>query len=958
MSRIRADRIVNRAANGPVEVSEGISIPSDKKISISGNFGNDGQYLKVTETGLEWDAISYSNLEDKPTLFSGSYNDLTNKPSLFSGSYNDLTDTPTISYTDLTDTPILFSGSYNDLNDRPPNISVVVDTPGTSSLLFNSQTSVLTYTPPNLNNFIIRNTSDSLTSLSIQTSLSSPEILANEIRSIASGAVSFLYGIAPSSIIAGNTAGSSGQFLRATETGIEWSTVNLVAENSSPSFSNVNVTGDLNVVGTITTNNLTTLNVTNSQIVLNDSVTEAPTSNADIIVNRGTSPDTSLRWNELSDRWEFTNDGSTYSVIPLPSEYNNYNNLINKPVIPAPQVQVDWNSTIGISSILNKPELFSGSYNDLTDKPSIPLSLGDLSNVSNNIPSTGNVLRWDGNEWVPSVAGGGDGGGTLLGPVSSTDKAIPRYNGSSGLELQDSLVTITDTGAIQAPRVENLIPFYYPTVAELPNASINAGAFAFVNSGNAMYYASNSSWTNNRVVTTTSTTTSDLQTLIGDFQKTYTVSAVDYTIGNSTQNAERKILRLSDSGGTTDDIVLRAVTGLNISRTSDEITLTGRTYSLTTESASGNSTKLRFTETGLTTSSTDITFAGADGLIVERTDSTTITFRAPANTVTQYTDDLAKDAVANALINGTNVGITYTYDSINKVINSNVSGGGGETGTVITYDFLGRNTTSNNAILDLVPSTGTTDSIEIAGSGGTTVTWDSLNNKITLGSIAPVQSDWNQTNTNSLDFIKNKPTIPPAYTLPTASTTVLGGVKVDGSTITISNGTISAASGGYVLPIASPTTLGGIKIGSGLSIDANGVVNASAGSSVATIQELSNTTESINPQETAELNIVGYKAYTLFKINTTEECWVRIYSDSNSRTLDITRSEGEDPAPGSGIITEIRTDGITNSVLITPGVLGFNNDNPRTTTIYLAVTNRSSSATSITVTLTALKIGE
>lgn len=37
---------------------------------------------------------------------------------------------------------------------------------------------------------------------------------------------------------------------------------------------------------------------------------------------------------------------------------------------------------------------------------------------------------------------------------------------------------------------------------------------------------------------------------------------------------------------------------------------------------------------------------------------------------------------------------------------------------------------------------------------------------------------------------------PAAYTLPTASTTVLGGVKVDGSTITIADGVISSAGGG------------------------------------------------------------------------------------------------------------------------------------------------------------------
>lgn len=54
------------------------------------------------------------------------------------------------------------------------------------------------------------------------------------------------------------------------------------------------------------------------------------------------------------------------------------------------------------------------------------------------------------------------------------------------------------------------------------------------------------------------------------------------------------------------------------------------------------------------------------------------------------------------------------------------------------------------------------------------------------------------------------------YTLPTASTTVLGGVKVDGSTIIIdNNGVISSTGGGgggYVLPEATSVVLGGVKI--------------------------------------------------------------------------------------------------------------------------------------------------
>lgn len=54
---------------------------------------------------------------------------------------------------------------------------------------------------------------------------------------------------------------------------------------------------------------------------------------------------------------------------------------------------------------------------------------------------------------------------------------------------------------------------------------------------------------------------------------------------------------------------------------------------------------------------------------------------------------------------------------------------------------------------------------------------------------AQIQSDWNATD-NSLAFIKNKPA---QYSLPVASTTTLGGVKVDGTTVTVSNGILSAA---------------------------------------------------------------------------------------------------------------------------------------------------------------------
>ena len=68
-------------------------------------------------------------------------------------------------------------------------------------------------------------------------------------------------------------------------------------------------------------------------------------------------------------------------------------------------------------------------------------------------------------------------------------------------------------------------------------------------------------------------------------------------------------------------------------------------------------------------------------------------------------------------------------------------------------------------------------------------------------------------------------------TLPIASSTTLGGVKIGANLSIDSNGVLSAinnSSGGdsYILPIASRTTLGGVKIGNNLSIDSSGVLSA------------------------------------------------------------------------------------------------------------------------------------
>jgi len=84
---------------------------------------------------------------------------------------------------------------------------------------------------------------------------------------------------------------------------------------------NVTVTGNLTVSGTTTTINSNTVNIGDNILVLNSDATGSPSADAGIEIERGSSTNTLIKWNESTDRWTFTNDGSNYFNIPLSTEY-------------------------------------------------------------------------------------------------------------------------------------------------------------------------------------------------------------------------------------------------------------------------------------------------------------------------------------------------------------------------------------------------------------------------------------------------------------------------------------------------------------------------------------------------------------------------------------------------------------------------------------------------------------
>ena len=88
-----------------------------------------------------------------------------------------------------------------------------------------------------------------------------------------------------------------------------------VATSSDVTFNDIVVSGNLTVSGTQTIVNTSSLSIADNLMILNSDVSGTPTEDSGLQVNRGSSADVFLKFNETSDIWQFTNDGSTYYPI-------------------------------------------------------------------------------------------------------------------------------------------------------------------------------------------------------------------------------------------------------------------------------------------------------------------------------------------------------------------------------------------------------------------------------------------------------------------------------------------------------------------------------------------------------------------------------------------------------------------------------------------------------------------
>jgi hypothetical protein len=127
------------------------------------------------------------------------------------------------------------------------------------------------------------------------------------------------------------------------------------------------------------------------------------------------------------------------------------------------------------------------------------------------------------------------------------------------------------------------------------------------------------------------------------------------------------------------------------------------------------------------------------------------------------------------------------------------------------------------------------------------------------------------------------------------------------------------------------------------------------GSSLQSRTTKAGTTGSLANAAQENLDITGFKGYALLQVQTDRAARVRIYTDAASRTADASRAEGTDPTADAGVIAEVITTG-AQTVIISPGAFGFNNESTPTTTIPCRVTNKSGGTSTVVVTLHVLQL--
>ena len=213
----------------------------------------------------------------------------------------------------------------------------------------------------------------------------------------------------------------------------------VIAPLASPTFTgtvttnDLTVSGNLTVSGTTTSINTETLTIDDNTIVLNNNATGAPSQDAGIEVERGSSTNVQLRWNETTDKWEFTNDGSVYTALG--------GSVAISDTAPSSPVQgAVWFESDTLKTFV----YYDSSWVEIGVTAGVAV-LNDLTDVTAPSPSSGQFLKWNGTAWVPDsipTINALDDVGNVTAPSPSNGDFL-KWNGSAW--VNDAIDLGTDT---------------------------------------------------------------------------------------------------------------------------------------------------------------------------------------------------------------------------------------------------------------------------------------------------------------------------------------------------------------------------------------------------------------------------------------------------------------------------------------------------------------------------------
>ena len=278
----------------------------------------------------------------------------------------------------------------------------------------------------------------------------------------------------------------------------------------------VSVTGNLTIIGQTIYANTTTALIADNIITLNAAINQAsaPTVDAGFEIDRGSSANVSLLWNETSDKWTFTNDGTTYFNIADAGRLDSVFSLANG---TAGVANTDYTTltasagTYGNASHVTVTTLTANGRVSAITNTAIAIDTAAITSgtlADARLPATGTAGTYGNTTYVPVITTDSKGRVTAVTntAISFPVTSVAGVTGAvSNTQLLNGILTVDGTGSgLDADKLDGLesASFANAAFANTDYTTISASAGVY---GNASHVPVTTLTANGRVSLITNT---------------------------------------------------------------------------------------------------------------------------------------------------------------------------------------------------------------------------------------------------------------------------------------------------------------------------------------------------------------------------------------------------------------------------------------------------------------------